>query len=123
MENKIKHTYTINLFVISEGVAKDVDDNGRDTLDQMNEKMKIFVSRSESYYSTYKYSYVFWNKNIHKCVPNSTKKTLETILILNLKDEQTREPKYNETYFYQLPKEIILEVFNHIKIDVDLQFI
>ena len=55
-----------------------------------------------------------WTKLNHKYSSNFTKEIIKIILILNLKEEKTKKPKYFETLFYLLPKEIILEIFQYL---------
>ena len=59
-------------------------------------------------------NYLNWTKLNHKYSSNLTKEIIKTILILNLKDKETEKPKYLETLFYLLPKEIILEIFQFL---------
>ena len=55
-----------------------------------------------------------WTKLIHNYSFQSTKECIKTILILNLKEETTRKPKYEESLIHLLPKEILIEVFEHL---------
>ena len=52
----------------------------------------------------------------------STKECIKTILILNLKEERTKVPKFAEALFHLLPKEIFNENVNSSFIDQTLIF-
>ena len=54
-----------------------------------------------------------WSKRNHQAAFKLTKSIIETILILNLKDASGK-PKFSETLFYGLPKEIVFEIFNFL---------
>lgn len=55
-----------------------------------------------------------WTKSNHKYSSTKIKKTIETILILNLNDRKTNNAKYLEGLFYLLPKEILIEMFQFL---------
>lgn len=57
-----------------------------------------------------------WTKKEHKNFPSSCKNIIKTLLILNLKNSETRKPKYEETLFYLLPKEILTEIFQFLDV-------
>ena len=63
-----------------------------------------------------KFSNLNWTKSNHKHSSNFTKKIIKTILILNLKDKKTEKPKYYESFFYSLPKEIMIEIFQYLEL-------
>ena len=59
-----------------------------------------------------------WTKSNHILSCDKTKKIIETILILSLKDSKQATPKYSESFFHQLPKEIILEIFQFLPLSI-----
>ena len=55
-----------------------------------------------------------WSLSNHYYASSNRKKVIETLLILNLKNPFTKEPKYQQSLFYLLPKNIILDIFQHL---------
>ena len=79
---------------------------------QIGIRKETFISQLKAFKKNNKQ----WNKSIHKHSFQSTRDVIETLLILNLKEETTRDPKYLESLIYLLPKEILIEIFEYLTI-------
>ena len=72
---------------------------------------KILYSNILNYFVVKK-----WNRKRHKVSSPATKKTIETLFILNMKDSKTKEPLYKESLIYLLPKELLPEIFKYLSV-------
>ena len=67
-------------------------------------------------YNFFKNCNITWRKGTHKHGCLWTKKTIQTMLILNIKDIQTKQPKYKQSLISILPKELLFEIFEYLPI-------
>lgn len=59
-------------------------------------------------------SLLLWTTKTHHLFPISTRNVIITILKLSLLNTNTFEPKYPQSYFWKLPKDILYLIFQFI---------
>ena len=55
-----------------------------------------------------------WNPSIHKKCSKRIQQEIKTILLLSLVNPNIKTPYHQQSFFYLLPKEIMIEIFQFI---------